>query len=93
MTYLNEYATFVDKNTIKTTNKKGVEKTVTAAKFIIATGGRPRYPEIPGVELGISSDDLFSLPHSPGEPNATKHLDKKSLFFHMLNQSHKLCWR
>ena len=67
MTYLNEYATFVDKNTIKTTNKKGVEKTVTAAKFIIATGGRPRYPEIPGVELGISSDDLFSLPHSPGE--------------------------
>ena len=90
MTYLNEYATFVDKNTIKTTNKKGVEKTVTAAKFIIATGGRPRYPEIPGVELGISSDDLFSLPHSPGEygllePNATKHLDKKSIFFHVLN--------
>lgn len=67
VTYLNEYATFVDKNTIKTTNKKGVEKTVTAAKFIIATGGRPRYPEIPGVELGISSDDLFSLPHSPGK--------------------------
>jgi len=67
VTYLNEYATFVDKNTIKTTNKKGVEKTVTAAKFIIATGGRPRYPEIPGVELGISSDDLFSLPQSPGK--------------------------
>ena len=67
VTYLNEYATFVDKNTIKTTNKKGVEKTVTAAKFIIATGGRPRYPDIPGVQLGISSDDLFSLPHSPGK--------------------------
>lgn len=67
VTYLNEYARFVDKNTIKTTNKKGVEKTVTAAKFILATGGRPRYPEIPGAELGISSDDLFSLPHSPGK--------------------------
>jgi len=67
VTYLNEYAKFVDKNTIKTTNKKGVEKTVTAAKFILATGGRPRYPDIPGVELGISSDDIFSLPHSPGK--------------------------
>jgi len=67
VTYLNEYATFVDKNTIKTTNKKGVEKTVTAAKFILATGGRPKYPEIPGVEFGISSDDLFSLPHAPGK--------------------------
>merc|ERR550534_235817 len=67
VTYLNEYATFVDKNTIKTVNKKGVEKTVTASKFILATGGRPKYPNIPGAEFGISSDDLFSLPHSPGK--------------------------
>jgi len=67
VTYLNEYAKFVDKNTIKTTNKKGVEKTVTAAKFILATGGRPRYPDIPGAEFGISSDDIFSLAHSPGK--------------------------
>jgi len=67
VTYLNEYAEFVDKNTIKTTNKKGKEKTVTAAKFILATGGRPKNPDIPGVELGISSDDIFSLPHNPGK--------------------------
>jgi len=67
VTYLNEYAKFVDKNTIKTVNKKGVEKTVTANTFILATGGRPRYPDIPGVEFGISSDDVFSLPHSPGK--------------------------
>ena len=43
VTYLNEYATFVDAHTIKTKNKKGVEKTVTAKDFIVATGGRPRY--------------------------------------------------
>lgn len=67
VTYLNEYAEFVDANTLKTTNKKGKEKMVTAAQFILATGGRPRYPEIPGAELGISSDDIFSLPHSPGK--------------------------
>ena len=29
-------------------NKKGKEKTVTSDKFIIATGGRPKYPDIPG---------------------------------------------
>lgn len=33
----------------------------------MATGGRPKYPEIPGAEFGISSDDLFSLPHNPGK--------------------------
>ena len=65
--YLNEYATFVDANTLKTVNKKGKESTRTAAQFILATGGRPRYPDIPGAELGISSDDIFSLPHNPGK--------------------------
>ena len=65
--YLNEYAQFVDGNTLKTVNKKGKERTVTAGQFILATGGRPNYPDIPGVEHGISSDDLFSLPHNPGK--------------------------
>jgi len=65
--YLNEYATFVDKNTLKTVNKKGKEMTRTAAQFILATGGRPKYPDIPGAEFGISSDDIFSLPHNPGK--------------------------
>merc|ERR1712123_267964 len=67
VTYLNEFAEFVDEHKLKTVNKKGKEKEVTADKFIIATGGRPKYPELPGVEHGISSDDLFSLPHNPGK--------------------------
>lgn len=68
VTYMNEYAQFTDPHTLKTVNKKGKEKTVTADKFIIASGGRPRYPEIPGAkELGITSDDIFSLPHAPGK--------------------------
>ena len=67
VTYLNAYAEFVDKNTLKVTDQKGKERVVTAAQFILATGGRPRYPDIPGVRLGISSDDIFSLPHSPGK--------------------------
>jgi len=68
VTYLNEYASFVDSHTVKTVNKKGVEKQVTADKFILATGGRPKYPDIPGArELGITSDDIFSLSKPPGK--------------------------
>jgi len=35
---------------------------------VIAVGGRPSYPNIPGAkELGISSDDIFSLKKVPGK--------------------------
>ena len=68
VTYLNEYASFEGPNTVKTVNKNGVEKTVTAQKFILATGGRPKYPDVPGArEFGITSDDLFSLQKAPGK--------------------------
>jgi thioredoxin reductase (NADPH) len=68
VTYLNEYASFEGTNAVKTVNKKGVAKTVTAEKFILATGGRPKYPDIPGArEFGITSDDIFSLQKSPGK--------------------------
>uniref|UniRef100_A0A671KP31 thioredoxin-disulfide reductase (NADPH) n=1 Tax=Sinocyclocheilus anshuiensis TaxID=1608454 RepID=A0A671KP31_9TELE len=40
----------------------------TAAKFVLATGERPRYLGIPGdKEYCITSDDLFSLPYCPGK--------------------------
>uniref|UniRef100_A0A8C6Y2J9 Thioredoxin reductase 1, cytoplasmic n=1 Tax=Naja naja TaxID=35670 RepID=A0A8C6Y2J9_NAJNA len=51
-----------------TTNNKGVEKIYTAERFLIATGERPRYLNIPGdKEYCITSDDLFSLPYCPGK--------------------------
>jgi len=34
--------------------------------IIIATGGRPVIPEVPGAELGITSDGFFELEHCPG---------------------------
>lgn len=37
----------------------------TAEKILIATGGRPWVPEIPGRELGIISDEAFHLPELP----------------------------
>lgn len=66
--YLNAYAEFVDPHTIKTTNKRGVEKVITANNVIVAVGERPKYPDLPNAkELCITSDDLFSLPHCPGK--------------------------
>lgn len=66
--YLNAYATFVDEHTLKTVDRRGKEKNITADKFLIAVGGRPRYADIPGAkEHCITSDDIFSLPHSPGK--------------------------
>lgn len=68
VTYLNEYARFVDPHTIETVNKKGQTKTITSDKFLIAVGGRPRYPDIPGArDLAITSDDIFSLRYNPGK--------------------------
>lgn len=47
--------------------KGGKERRITAKDILIATGGRPRYPDFPGCkEYCITSDDLFSLPTSPG---------------------------
>ena len=47
-------------------SKKGKEETITTARIVLATGGRPKYPDIPGArEYGITSDDLFSLKAPP----------------------------
>ncbi|XP_068735538.1 thioredoxin reductase 2, mitochondrial-like [Montipora capricornis] len=67
--YLNARGSFLDPHTVKAVLKNGTEKTLRAKNFVVAVGGRPRFPkEVPGaVEYGISSDDLFSLKNSPGK--------------------------
>ncbi|XP_017778734.1 PREDICTED: thioredoxin reductase 1, mitochondrial isoform X2 [Nicrophorus vespilloides] len=65
--YINGLGVFKDPYTIHTVTKKG-ERTLTSKYFLIATGGRPRYNDIPGAkEYGITSDDIFSLENSPGK--------------------------
>lgn len=65
--YINGLGIFKDANTVHTVLKKG-ERTLTSKYFLIAVGGRPRYPNIPGaVEYGITSDDIFSLETPPGK--------------------------
>ena len=40
-------------------------QTLHAERIVIATGGRPARPSIPGAEHGLSSDDFFELPERP----------------------------
>ena len=41
------------------------EDVYTADNVLIAVGGHPNWPKIPGSELGISSDGFFELEHLP----------------------------
>ncbi len=41
------------------------EREITADRIVIATGGRPIVPDIPGAEHGITSDDFFELVERP----------------------------
>ncbi len=54
------YATIEDAHTVSVNGKR-----YTAAHILVATGGRPSVPEIPGKELGIVSDDFFHLTALP----------------------------
>lgn len=66
--YYNKFATLLDKHTIKMVDKSGAEETVTARNIVLAMGGRPAYPDVPGIrENSITSDDIFSLPYAPGK--------------------------
>ncbi|RIA87488.1 hypothetical protein C1645_713865 [Glomus cerebriforme] len=63
--YIEGKASFVSKNVVKVEYNGSIEE-ITAKKILIATGGHPRIPhEIPGSELGISSDGFFDLEEQP----------------------------
>lgn len=66
--YINGLGYFKDQNTIVAILKNKTEKVLSAKNIVIAVGGRPNYPDIPGaLEYGITSDDIFSLDREPGK--------------------------
>lgn len=54
------YGKFIDAHTIEVG-----ERQVTADKILIAVGGHPVKPDIPGIEHAITSDDIFHLQEQP----------------------------
>ncbi len=55
-----DHARFIDPHTIAVG-----EQRVTARHTLIATGGRPFVPELPGHDLGFTSNEAFHLPELP----------------------------
>ncbi|MEO0837342.1 MAG: glutathione-disulfide reductase [Cyanobacteria bacterium J06643_5] len=53
-------ASLVDEHTIEVDGRK-----VTADKILIAVGGRPTKPDIPGMEHAITSNEIFHLKEKP----------------------------
>ncbi len=54
------FARFIDAHTVEVNGEK-----ITADHILIATGGRPSHPSIPGAEYGIDSDGFFELDAMP----------------------------
>ncbi|KRN57878.1 glutathione-disulfide reductase [Carnobacterium divergens] len=54
------YATFIDEKTIEVNGEQ-----LTADHILIATGGKPTIPSIPGAEYGIDSNGFFALRSLP----------------------------
>jgi glutathione reductase (NADPH) len=60
VTCLRGEARFIDAGTVEVDGQR-----FTADNIVIAAGGEPMVPEIPGSELGITSDGFFALPSQP----------------------------
>ncbi|MBD3610352.1 MAG: glutathione-disulfide reductase [Gammaproteobacteria bacterium] len=55
-------AGFIDANTLEVAGER-----YTADRIVISPGGKPIVPDIPGAELGITSDGFFELTEQPKE--------------------------
>jgi glutathione reductase (NADPH) len=60
VTHVHGTARFIDAHTIEVDGER-----LTAPHIVIATGGVPLVPDLPGAELGITSDDFFALEARP----------------------------
>jgi thioredoxin reductase (NADPH) len=59
---------FADSNTVIATLHNGKQVPLKTKRVVVAVGARPKYSTVPGAqELGISSDDIFSLEKPPGK--------------------------
>lgn len=64
--YVHGRATFLDPHSVSVTLDDGSKETIKAKNILIAVGGHPNIPkDVPGAELGITSDGFFELKTQP----------------------------
>ena len=61
---LRGWASFVDAHGVRLETTHGAER-FTAEHILVATGGTPVMPDIPGAQWGVSSDSMFDLDPFP----------------------------
>ena len=59
------WGSFQDPHTVSVKGNGVPERLIRADRILIAVGGRPTRPSIPGAELGMVSDDIFALEQLP----------------------------
>ena len=62
---LQGHARLLDAHTVEVALEGGGTQRHSARHVLIATGGTPFVPDMPGRELAITSDDMFDLPQFP----------------------------
>ncbi len=60
------WATLCGPHAVQVQTSEGHKQTVTARHILVATGGTPSVPELPGCELAVTSDSMFDLDPFPG---------------------------
>lgn len=63
--YHSGYARFKSAHEVEVERPDGSKYVLEAERIVIAVGGEPSIPDLPGAELGISSDGFFELETQP----------------------------
>ncbi|KAI4169618.1 MAG: hypothetical protein LQ343_005557 [Gyalolechia ehrenbergii] len=91
--YIHGRAHLLSKNEVEVVLDDGQKETIRAKKILLATGGHPNIPkDIPGSELGITSDgffDLETLPKRVGLVGAGYiAVEMAGMFHHLGSETH-----
>ncbi|MBM5802345.1 MAG: FAD-binding protein, partial [Cyanobacteria bacterium K_DeepCast_35m_m2_023] len=62
---LRGWGRFADQHSVIVRSGDGSEQLIHGARILVAVGGRPHHPHIPGAELGWVSDEMFGLTALP----------------------------
>jgi len=63
--FIHGRASFIDQHTVSVKLDDGSKETIKAKNILIAVGGHPNIPDMPGADLGITSDGFFEVKKQP----------------------------
>lgn len=90
--WLHGRAHLLSKNEAEVVLDNGSKETIRAKKILLATGGHPNIPRIPGAELGITSDGFFDLESRPAKVGLVGAgyiaVEMAGMFHHLGSETH-----